>query len=226
MYVSPAVVERIGLSWPEVQGAVEAVLARHEASEAAAGRRGRVVVLLDSVRQWGPDAANRVLDLHEAHPWPRARGFGLGGEEASVPARDFAAVYRRVRRLGLAPLVHAGEWAGPESVQEALRWLSPVRLAHGFRAAEDGALVRRLAASGIALDLCLSSNEATGAVPPGRHPALALARAGVPISLSTDDPGLFGVTLRAEFVRLAGLGATAGELETVRRGAFRAAIGR
>jgi adenosine deaminase len=219
VYVSPAVVERIGLPWLEVRDAVEAVLARHELRGG-----GRVTVLLDSVRQWGPDAAMRVLDLHEALPWPRARGFGLGGEEASVPAREFAAVYRRVRRLGLAPLVHAGEWAGPDSVAEALRWLSPVRLAHGFRAAEDGALVRRLAGKGVALDLCLSSNEATGAVASGKHPALALLRAGVPVSLSTDDPGLFGATLRSEFARLARLGASAKELEAVRRTAFRKAL--
>ena len=221
VYVSPAVVEKIGLPWGPVRDAVERVFARHE----AAGR-GRISVLLDSVRQWGPAAAERVLDLHEREPWPRAVGFGLGGEEASVPAREFAGLYRRVRRLGLAPLVHAGEWAGPDSVADALRWLAPVRIAHGFRAAEDPALVRRIVRSGVALDLCPGSNAATGAVAAPRHPALELLRAGARLSLSTDDPGLFGTSLWSEFERLARLGATAQELAGVRRAAFAASLPR
>src|SRR5258706_5231489 len=94
VYVSPAIVERIGLSWPAVVAALEPVFAEHE----AAGR-GTVRVLLDSVRHWGPEAAMRVLDLHEETPWPRVVGFGLGGDEAAVPARAFEAGYSRVPPL-------------------------------------------------------------------------------------------------------------------------------
>lgn len=220
VYVSPAVVERVGLPWLPVRDALEAVFAAHE----RAGH-GRVAVLLDSVRQWGPGAAERVLDLHARRPWPRARGFGLGGEELSVPAREFRRTYSRARGLGLATLVHAGEWGGPESVAEALRWLAPVRIAHGFRAADDPALVRSLVRRGVTLDVCPTSNLRTGALPPGApHPALALLRAGVRVSVGTDDPGLFGTTLRAEFARLARQGATDGELRALLRTGLAAAL--
>ncbi len=220
VYVSPAVVERIGLDWVDVRDALEAVFAAHE-------RRGggRLAVLLDSVRQWGPEAAHRVLDLHERHPWSRAVGFGLGGDEAAVPASAFREVYRRLPRLGLAPLVHAGEWAGPESVAQALDALRPVRIAHGIRAAEDPALVRRLARLGTFLDVCLASNAATGAVAdPSRHPVRRLLAAGVRVTLSTDDPGLFGTTLLGEYRRLARLGAGVGELRAVAAHARAAAL--
>jgi adenosine deaminase len=221
VYVSPAIVERIGLSWPAVVAAIEPVFAAHE----AAGR-GAVRVLLDSVRHWGPDAAMRVLDLHEQTRWARVVGFGLGGDEASVPARAFEAVYERVRELGLAPLVHAGEWAGPESVAEALERLRPVRIAHGVRAAEDPRLVALLARKAIPLDVCIASNLATGVVTKGEpHPALALLRAGVVVTLSTDDPGLFGTTLRNEYAALARLGATADELDRVVGASLSASLG-
>jgi adenosine deaminase len=175
-----------------------------------------VRVLLDSVRQWGVEAASRVLDLHEEVRWSRVVGFGLGGDEDSLPARAFAGVYRRVRRLSLAPLVHAGERGGPDSVAEALEHLRPVRIAHGIAAAADPALVRRLARSGVVLDVCPTSNRATGALGPGRrHPGLDLLRAGVRISLGTDDPGLFGTTLRGEYLALSRLGASARELRAV-----------
>lgn len=218
VWVSPTLVERIGLPWPPVRDAIERVFSRWEARTG-----GRVVVLVDAVRHWGPEAAARALDL--AGSWSRAAGFGLGGDEASVPARDFAAVYRRARAAGLAPLVHAGEWAGPESVAEALRWLGPVRLAHGVRAIEDPGLVRRLARAGVALDVAIGSNLATGAVfPLARHPVVRLLRAGVRVSLSTDDPSLFGTTLAAEFRRLARLGATARELRAVLAAPFSLAL--
>ncbi len=219
VYVSPAVVDRLGLPWPAVRDSVEPVFAAHE-------RRGggRIRVLLDAVRHFGPDAAHRVLDLHARHPWPRVVGFGLGGDELALPARDFAAVYRRLPRLGLAPVVHAGEVGGPDSVAEALRWLKPRRIAHGVAAAADPALVRWLARSGVALDVCLASNAATGAFPPPRHPVLALLRAGVTVTLGTDDPGLFGATLAGEYRRLARLGATRAELHAVARAGFRAAF--
>jgi adenosine deaminase len=152
-------------------------------------------------------------------------GFGLGGVEASIPAREFAPVYRRVRALGLAPLVHAGEWAGPESVAEALRWLAPFRIAHGIRAAEDPALVRALARAGVVLDVCPTSNLATGAAGAGKpHPVLDLLRAGVRVTLSTDDPGLFGTTLHAEYRRLATWGATARELRLIASTSHEAAL--
>ena len=219
VYVSPAIVDRLGLDWLAVRDAVEAVFAGHE-------RRGhgRIRVLLDAVRHFGPDAAHRVLDLHARHPWPRAVGFGLGGEELALPARDFASVYGRLDRLGLAPVVHAGEVGGPDSVADALRWLKPRRIAHGVGAAGDPALVRRLARSGVALDVCLTSNDATGAFPLERHPVLALLRAGVTVTLSTDDPGLFGTTLLGEYRKLARLGATPFELAAVARAGFRAAF--
>jgi aminodeoxyfutalosine deaminase len=76
----------------------------------------------------------------------------------------------------------------------------------------------------VALDVCLASNAATGAFPPSRHPVLALLRAGVTVTLGTDDPGLFGTTLAGEYRRLARLGATGAELLAVARAGFRAAL--
>jgi adenosine deaminase len=219
VYVSPAVAERLGLDWLEVRAAIESVFAAHE----AAGR-GRILVLLDVVRHWGPASANRVLDLHERHPWRRAAGIGLGGEETTFPARDFVEAFRRARRLGLMPVAHAGEWAGPDSVAETLRLLRPVRIAHGIRAAEDPALLRRLARRGVVCDVCPTSNLATGAVAAGAvHPVRALLAAGVPVTLSTDDPGLFGTTLRREYWRVAEWGATGAELAACARTARQAA---
>jgi adenosine deaminase len=110
-------------------------------------------------------------------------------------------------------------------VAEALENLSPARIAHGVRAIEDAGVVDELVRRGVALDVCIASNVATGVVPSvSAHPALRLLRAGVPITLSTDDPGLFGTTLRSEYRALASLGATPAELAKVERASLSRAI--
>ena len=122
------------------------------------------------------------------------------------------------------PVAHAGEWAGPDAVAETLTHLSPVRLAHGIRAAEDAALVRMLARRRIVCDVCPTSNLATGAVSRGAtHPVRALLAAGVPVTLSTDDPGIFATTLAAEYRRVAAWGASGAELLACARAARHAA---
>jgi len=118
--------------------------------------------------------------------------------------------------MSLGTIVHAGEWRGSASVDEALTLLKPSRIAHGVRAIEDPRLVKRLARIGTPLDICVASNQATGAVAETEHhPILELLRRGVHVTLSTDDPGLFSTTLAGEYRRLAFLGATGPELRRV-----------
>ena len=206
--VSPAVVEKLGLDWFAVEAALETVFLEHERKG-----RGRIRILLDLVRHWGPESAARVLDLHAERPWARVVGFSLGGDETACPARDFRDVFRRGRRAGLFPVVHAGEWGGPQSVADALRFLQPVRIAHGIRAVEDPALVKELVKRGIVCDVCPTSNLRTGAVSRGEeHPLRRMLLAGMRVSLSTDDPGLFGTTLAGEYRRAASWGVTGKEL--------------
>ena len=44
----------------------------------------------------------------------------MAGDEAGFPAHDFAEAYAIAADAGLGCTVHAGEWAGAESVRAAL----------------------------------------------------------------------------------------------------------
>ena len=95
---------------------------------------------------------------------------------------------------------HAGEHAGPESVWGAIRALAAERIPHGVRAVEDPALVSYLVEHQIALDVCPTSNVRLGV-----HPSLAehrLMAAGVPMTINSDDPTMFEVTLNDEVAML------------------------
>lgn len=193
IYVSPEIFNRMKLPAEECLLAV----AREFASRPG-GCDCRI--LLDVVRQWGSGSANRVLDLHEKTGHPAVVGFGMGGDENSLPASEFAGVYARARSLGLKTSVHAGEWSGPSSVEDALDQLHPDRIDHGIAAAASPPLLRRLAEEGTTLWVAPTSNVATGAVPSFEaHPIRRLLDAGVSVALCADDPLLFATTTSGEY---------------------------
>ena len=126
--------------------------------------------------------------------------IGLGGLEAQFPPEPFAPVFREAREAGLGSVPHAGEVAGPASIRGALDTLEPDRLRHGFRAVEDPGLVQELADRGLVLDVTPISNVRTGAVASlAEHPLPDLVAAGVPCSVSTDDPEMFDTDLTREY---------------------------
>src|SRR4029077_2257082 len=98
---------------------------------------------------------------------------------------------------------HAGEGAGPESIWGAIRALEVDRIGHGTRAAEDPRLVDYLAEKQIPLELCVLSNVRTAVVlEVARHPARTYYERGIPLSINTDDPKMFGNSLAEEYLAL------------------------
>jgi len=208
VYFSPSVHARNGLPYRAVVDSLEAG-ARHV--EARGGPS--LLFIADGVRQWGVGEFSGMVREMARHPVSRVVAVGLGGDELALPARRFAGAFDRARDLGLAAVVHAGEVGPASSVRETIRWLRPRRIAHGIRALEDPGVVEILKRNRIPLDVCLTSNRRTGAVPEGvRHPLPELMVRGVPVTLGTDDPALFHVTLTGEYGRAAALGLNHGEL--------------
>ena len=127
-------------------------------------------------------------------------GFGLANDEARWPPEPFTEAFAIARDAGLLSTPHAGELAGPSSIIGALDALGADRIQHGVRAIEDPALVERLAASGVCLDVCPSSNILLSVFPSfADHPLPALLDAGVRCSVNADDPLLFGPDLLDEY---------------------------
>lgn len=182
-------------------------------------------LVVDVIRDFGEEEAAATVALVETADAPVV-ALGLTGIEGSVPAARFRLLRDAADRLGLGLVVHAGETGPAASVREALDVLAPDRVAHGVAAAGEPDLVNRLVREGIPLDVCPTSNVATGLFPSiEEHPFRSLWHAGVRVTVSTDDPPFFRTTLEDELrhaARIAGLGRT--DLAELQRRAIRASF--
>jgi aminodeoxyfutalosine deaminase len=149
-------------------------------------------------------------------------GLGLAGTEIGYPPEPFEPWFDRARAAGLHSAPHAGETAGPESVWGALRALGADRIGHGVRAVDDPALMEYLAEQGIGLEVCPTSNVLLGVYPSlAEHPVAELLRRGLMVTVNTDTPAVFGISLSSELALLTDqIGLTVEEVEQVRVNAF------
>ena len=189
--------------------------ALREVAEKAGESGLRVQWVFDATRQFGAEKAMEVARLAAQHRNEGVVAFGLGGDELAVPAEEFRGVYDYARSAGLHALVHAGEIGGPDEVRRAVEVLGAERIGHGIAAALDTAVMALLVERRIPLEVCPTSNLRTGALGKLRgdgsaglqaHPVAELFRAGVPVTLATDDPAMFQTILTHEYAAAARAG--------------------
>ena len=188
-------------------------------------RRGlRFQWVFDATRQFGAGSAMEVVECAKRCDSKAIVAFGIGGDELSVPTKEFRLVYDRAAQMGLHRLMHAGEVGGPEKIREAIELLGAERIGHGIAAIHDPELMDLLAERKLPLEICPGSNMKTAALARqlGRqdariedHPLPILLRHGIPIVLSTDDPAMFHTTLHEEYANAARMGLQEDELTRI-----------
>ncbi|MEO5902288.1 MAG: adenosine deaminase [Ilumatobacteraceae bacterium] len=126
--------------------------------------------------------------------------LGLHNDEVGHPPGDFVRAFQIARDGGLLSTPHAGELDAGHVVAEAIDLLGANRIQHGVRSFEVPGLVERLAAEGVCLDVCPTSNVLLSVFPSlAEHPLPRFLAAGVRCSLNADDPLLFGPGILDEY---------------------------
>jgi len=204
-----------------------------EAGTAFQDRGLKLAWILDVVRQFSGEAAIAVAHAAAGLRSSGVVAFGIGGDELALPLSEFRRAFDIARDAGLHIVAHAGEIGGPDSIREAIEVLGAERIGHGIAAINDLALCDELAARQIPLEVCPTSNLATGALALQRrkpaallanHPLKELYDRGLRVTLSTDDPAMFHTNLRQEYGVAASLGFSTTELVHLAENGFRAAF--
>ncbi len=186
---------------------IEAFVEAIEDARVAAERDHGVVLrwIYDIPGELGIPAAEATVAYLDLAP-PTLIGFGLGGPEVGVPRPQFAPHFAAARAAGLHSVPHAGETTGPQTIWDALRELGAERIGHGTTAPQDPELMAHLVERAIPLEVCPTSNIATGAVASLEdHPLRDMVEAGAVVTINSDDPPMFGTWLNREYQVAAGL---------------------
>ncbi len=182
------------LSWDEALDSFERGLARATAKypDLQAG------LICIGVRDFSVEEVARAAEFYLRNR-SRLLAFDLAGNEDRNSPKTYESIFRKLRAAGAKFTVHAGEGAGADNVWEAIDLLGAKRIGHGIRSIEDPQLVEELARRGVCLEMCPTSNWLTQCVKDlSQHPLPRILRAGVPVSINTDDPGIFDCTVPGE----------------------------
>jgi adenosine deaminase len=194
-----------GLTPFEVVDAVSAGLTR-----GAAGTGLVWGIIIDAMRD--RDDSTEMVDLAVRAKDLGVVGFDIAGPELGHPPRSHLAACRLARASGLRLTLHAGEAAGehgPAHIAEAMDVCGAERIGHGVELIRDcvvesgeivcmGSVASRVLARQIPLEMCPSSNLATGRLTPEEHPMGAFHRAGFNVTVSTDNRLMSATTMSAE----------------------------
>ena len=190
--------------WKPWYGRLREMLDALDAGFRAAEQEGLppVGLCVSLLRTQTADEAAELVDMLVALRHPRVVALSIDGNEATAGRTGprFAEAFRRAGAAGLKRTVHAGESSGPEGVRDAIELLGADRIDHGVRAIEDAAVVALLVDRQIPLGVCPTSNLRLGVYSSmDRHPIERLRRAGVAVSVNTDDPALLDTNLEHEY---------------------------
>lgn len=182
-------------------------------------------LILCFLRHLSEEEAFAALELALPHI-ARIHGVGLDSSEKGHPPAKFARVFARCRELGLHLVAHAGEEGPPAYIVEALDLLQVERIDHGVRAAEDPALLERLARDGIPLTVCPLSNVKLCVFPRLQdHNLGKLLDAGLRVTINSDDPAYFGGYIARNYFDTArALGLSRAQLKRIARNSLEASF--
>lgn len=162
----------------------------------------RTAIIICGIRNMEPETSRDLADLTVAYKDRGVVAFDLAGAEYNYPAKKHKDAFFTVINKNMAATIHAGEAYGPESIHQALHYCKAHRIGHGTRLFEDEDLMRYVDDFRIPIEICLTSNVQTRAVPSfAEHPLRMYYDRGLVLSLNTDNRLMSATTVTEEYWR-------------------------
>jgi adenosine deaminase len=137
-------------------------------------------------------------------------GFDLAGAESAKKPAELREDFLPLMEQCIQFTIHAGENEPVENIWQAVYHLSADRIGHGLTLKKKPDLMARFIDRKIAIELCPSSNfqivgfQDTVLGRPGNiYPLKHYLKAGVKVTVNTDDPGMSRTNLSLEYLKAA-----------------------
>lgn len=191
---SPSVHMQAGVDYEEMVAGMSAGFAR---ARAELGVDGRALAAVN--REDTPQVALDMVRTVIAHPCDDVVGIGLDFYELAGMPEHFAEAFALAGEHGLHRTAHAGEHAPTaQTVATAIDVLGCERIDHGYQILRDPEIVARCADLGIVFNVAFTTSR-HALIAWRRESVAAMVRAGLRVSINSDDPALFPTSLRREF---------------------------
>ena len=183
----------------------------------------RCRIVMDVDKPAGGAAAMEVVEFAAKQDRDEVVGVGGDSTERGVDHHEFAPAFAFAAAQGLRRTFHAGEDGPVDNIRISVDELRAERIDHGFRLLDDPDLTARVADAGIALTVCPISNVVIANVidDVAQHPFDAQRRAGVIVTINSDDPGMMQTTICDDYEQIArGFGYDLDTMEDLALGAI------
>lgn len=137
--------------------------------------------------------------------WGRKEFYSIDlyGDELAQPIEKFEPIYRKAKDNGLRLKAHIGEWGTSDDIRRGIEVLGLDEIQHGISAVESEEVIKYLIDNKIRLNITPTSNVKLGRVSSiCDHPIKELYRAGVDITINSDDILIFNSDVSNEYLRL------------------------
>jgi len=168
-------------------------------------------LIICAMRNMSPALSLEMAKLAVKYREQGVVGFDLAGDELGYPPKDHLEAFHYIQRNNFYITIHAGEAFGKESIWQALQYCGTHRIGHGIHLKDDimvaedqiiemGYLAQYVLDRRVPLEVCLSSNLHTGAVPDLKyHPFPIFHKYGFRVTLNTDNRLMSNTNLSKEF---------------------------
>ena len=191
---SPILNTRGGMPLTE---AVEAPLRGMKRAEQEFGVKAALIIC--GIRNMSPEVSLELANLTVAYKGRGVVAFDLAGAEYNFPAKKHKEAFYMVIDHHMATTVHAGEAYGAESIAQALHYCHADRIGHGTRLYENPDLEQYVLDRRVPLEICITSNLQTRAVPSlESHPLRRYFDLGIVACINTDNRLMSATTVTDE----------------------------
>lgn len=194
------IAEYSGISYEKIHGDIVEGMQQ-------AQKKFPIAVGLISIFQRGQPLANlkKVLDF-TLNNKATFIGADIADSEENFNALDFKDIFNTLHEKGFPITIHSGETPDPQAAQrikDSIDILHARRIGHGIQLITNKEILEYVKKNKVLLEICPISNVLTQAFTNmTEHPFNQLYKAGVQVSINSDDPGIFNTFLSDDYAYL------------------------